>query len=113
MPTGSALQYTGEKPADTLTLFVYGGRDAQFSLYEDERINYQYEKGKFSEIPINYNEATKQLTIGDRAGDFPGMLTNRVFRMVYINKQKPKAFNPDSAADKTVQYNGKAQTIQL
>ncbi len=32
------LQYTDEKPADTVTLFIYTGQDASFHLYEDENI---------------------------------------------------------------------------
>ena len=55
-PVGPDLQYTAEKPADPITLFVYTGKDASFSLYEDEGINYNYEKGAYSNININYSE---------------------------------------------------------
>ena len=45
IPFGADLQYTAEKPADTIILYVYTGKDAQFDLYEDEDTNYNYEKG--------------------------------------------------------------------
>ena len=34
IPTGPAFQYTSEKAADSLTLFIYTGRDGSFTLYE-------------------------------------------------------------------------------
>jgi alpha-D-xyloside xylohydrolase len=40
IPFGPALQYTAEKPADTITFNVYAGADAAFNLYEDEGLNY-------------------------------------------------------------------------
>jgi alpha-D-xyloside xylohydrolase len=51
IPTGADIQYTSEKPADVITLFVYTGRDASFSLYEDEGTNYNYEQGKVFHHP--------------------------------------------------------------
>ena len=45
IPFGPELQYTSEKPADTITLNIYTGADASFNLYEDEGTNYNYEKG--------------------------------------------------------------------
>ena len=60
IPTGPDIQYTNEKPADIITLFVYTGKDASFNLYEDEDTNYNYEQGKYAIIPITYNEQSKQ-----------------------------------------------------
>ena len=34
IPVGPELQYTSQKPADTITLFVYTGNNASFNLYE-------------------------------------------------------------------------------
>ncbi len=52
----------------------YAGRDGNFTLYEDEGVNYNYKKGAFSEIPLTYDEQEKTLTIGACQGSFPGML---------------------------------------
>jgi len=113
LPFGPGLQYTSQKPADTITLNVYTGADAAFNLYEDEGTNYNYEKGAFSTIPIKYNEAAKTLTIGDRIGSFNGMLPKRTFR---INLITPKAAQPlglDIPAGKEVLYAGKKTDIKL
>ena len=87
------MQYSNEKPADKITLFVYGGKDGSFKLYEDEGDNYNYEKGKYAAIEFTYNELSKTLVIGDRKGEFNGMLKNRTFNVVYVNQANPKAFD--------------------
>lgn len=56
---GPEIQYASEKPANPIKLFIYTGNDASFTLYEDEDINYNYEKGMFSTITFNYNEKKK------------------------------------------------------
>lgn len=109
---GVDLQYTNEKPQDKITLFVYTGKDAQFDLYEDEDTNYNYEQGKYSIIPIKYNEQTKILTIGKREGSFDGMLSKRTFNLVWITKEKPVALNFD-ASDKSVSYNGSEVSVKM
>jgi alpha-D-xyloside xylohydrolase len=113
LPTGPALQYTSEKPADPLTLFVYTGKDASFSLYEDEGTNYNYEKGAFSTIDFNYSEATKSLSISNRKGSFKGMLQNRTIRVVVISQKSAKALDFNQVADFTIKYVGKETAIKL
>jgi alpha-D-xyloside xylohydrolase len=113
VPFGPELQYTGEKPADTVTLFVYTGRDARFTLYEDEGTNYNYEKGAWSAIPFSYNEAAGTLTIGRREGTFPGMGEQRTFRVRWVKKDQASALAFDGPADNTIPYNGDATTIHL
>ena len=113
IPSGPALQYVAEKPADPLTLFVYAGKDASFTLYEDDGLNYHYEKGQFSEIVFTYNETNKTLSVSDRKGNFTGMLKNRTIRVVLITKEKPLAMQFDATPAKTIKYNGRKQVIQL
>jgi alpha-D-xyloside xylohydrolase len=113
LPFGPAVQYTTEKPADPITLYVYTGRNASFSLYEDENVNYNYEKGAFATIPLNYDEGTKTLTIGERQGSFPGMVAQRTFRVVWVTKDRPTAWQPDAAAAQSVPYAGHALSVKL
>ncbi|MBC7888248.1 MAG: DUF5110 domain-containing protein [Ferruginibacter sp.] len=106
VPFGPELQYTTEKKADTILLHVYQGADGEFTLYEDEGVNYNYEKEQFSNIVFSYREAAKTLTISERSGTFNGMLEKRVFRITWINRTSPKALNFTNKADKTINYNG-------
>ena len=110
---GPELQYTSQKPADTITLFVYTGNSASFNLYEDEDTNYNYEKGMFATIQIDYNEDKKSLTIYDRKGEFPGMLQERVFNIIWITRHKMKSLDLDQQPDEQVLYGGKKQEIKM
>jgi len=113
IPFGPAVQYVAEKPADPITLFVYTGKDAAFTLYEDEGTNYNYEKGLYANITLNYSEATKTLTIGERQGSFENMLKTRVFNVVWVTKDKQVALDFGSKPATTVHYKGNKISIQL
>jgi len=112
LPFGPELQYVAEKPAETITLFIYTGKDASFTLYEDEGTNYNYEKGAFATIDFNYNEKSKTLTVENRKGAFPGMLQNRVFNVMWIRKEKPVALDFVQKPDAVVHYNGQKKVIK-
>ncbi|GAB3412804.1 glycoside hydrolase family 31 protein [Niabella aquatica] len=113
IPAGPVLQYTDEKPADPVTLYVYGGKDAMFTLYEDEGLNYNYEKGAYAYITFRYDQAGKTLTIEDRKGGFPGMLKQRTFYVRLINRSKPSAFDFDERTGIPVTYKGKKIIVKL
>lgn len=112
IPFGPDLQYTTEKPAEVITLYVYTGADGYFNLYEDEGTNYNYEKGAFASISMNYNEATKTLTIGERKGSFNGMLQKRKFNIVWITKENKTGIDTQRNTDQTVGYSGRSVTIK-
>ena len=113
IPTGPDLQYTAEKAADPITIFVYAGADGAFTLYEDDGLTYRYEKGAFSLIPIHWNDAAKTLAIGKREGSFRGMLQERTFNVVLVSKDKPVAFSFTPQADQTIHYTGSAAELKF
>ncbi len=86
VPVGPDMQWSDEKPADVIDLYVYQGADGKFTLYEDENVNYNYEKGAYSMIGFTYSEADRTLTIAERKGEFPGMLKERVFNVIPVSK---------------------------
>jgi alpha-D-xyloside xylohydrolase len=113
IPMGPELEYTSQRPADTITLFIYTGKNASFNLYEDEGTNYNYEKGMFATIQMDYNEQQGSLTIHDRKGEFAGMLQKRVFNITWIKRDKMKNLDPDHQPDEQVIYVGKKQVIRM
>lgn len=113
IPFGPEIQYSDEKPANPIRLYIYTGKDASFTLYEDENINYNYEKGLYSTIEFIYKESDKTLTIEKRSGSFPGMLKNRIFEIVYVSKEKPEIIDFQKDPDFKVNYNGKKVIIKL
>ena len=113
IPFGPEIQWSDEKPAELINLYVYTGADGQFQLYEDEGTNYNYEKGKYATIDFNYDEATRTLTIGERKGDFKGMLKQRRFNIVVITRDNPRELDLENPAGQMVEYNGKQVTVKL
>jgi alpha-D-xyloside xylohydrolase len=86
VPVGPEIQWSDEKPADVIDLYVYAGADGSFTLYEDENVNYNYEKGAYTMIDFAFSEAEQKLRIGERRGEFPGMLEERTFNVIKISK---------------------------
>ncbi|MCK4747345.1 MAG: DUF5110 domain-containing protein, partial [Bacteroidales bacterium] len=106
IPCGPEIQYVGEKPGEPITLYIYSGADGEFTLYEDEGVNYNYENGAFSEIRISYDDELKTVVIGGRQGSFQGMMQERVFHMVFVEKDHPKPFDFSVTPDQSVTYTG-------
>jgi alpha-D-xyloside xylohydrolase len=113
IPFGPDLQYTDEKPADPITLFVYAGSDGAFTLYEDDGVSNGYEKGAFATVPIRWHDATRTLTIGKREGAFPGMLARRTFQVVLVRRDRPVPFSFSPTPGRTVGYAGEAVVLKL
>jgi alpha-D-xyloside xylohydrolase len=108
-PTESAM---GKQP-DPIELRIYPGKDAAFNLYEDEGDNYNYEKGIRAVIPISWNVSRGLLTIGERQGQFPGMLKNRTFRIIRVRDGIGAGPRPAEKADAEVSYTGQAVDVQM
>ncbi len=113
LPVGPEIQFTTQKPADPITLFVFAGKDGAFTLYEDENVNYNYEKGDYALIPFKYNDASKTLSIGERKGNFAGMTERRTFNIVFVTPDKHGKLKFDGVPDKVIMYDGKEQKITL
>ncbi|MNN62828.1 putative alpha-glucosidase [compost metagenome] len=79
VPLGPDVQYADEQPEAMIGLKVYSGKDASFTLYEDEGDNYNYENGSYSLIKMEWCEAERTLTIGKRSGSYAGMPEARQF----------------------------------
>jgi alpha-D-xyloside xylohydrolase len=112
IPFGPEMEWSDEKPAELIHLYIYAGANGQFQLYEDEGTNYNYEKGKYATIDISYDDASKSVSFGQRKGSFSGMLKSRTFNIVLVTKDnaQPLDFN---AAGKVVTYTGKAVSVKL
>jgi alpha-D-xyloside xylohydrolase len=105
LPLGPDVQYAMEKNWDNLEIRVYPGADGSFTLYEDENDNYNYEKGVYATITFHWNDKSGTLSIGERKGSFPGMLTGRTFRVVKAG--------PGQGAVQAVRYLGKALSVKM
>ena len=96
------LESTADAGDGSLNVFVYPGKDASFSLYEDDGLTYNYERNEYSVIPINWDESSSRLTIGNRKGRFRGMTVERDIYVTVAGKDM-----------KSVRYEGSPITIEF
>ena len=102
MPIGADRQSTVDQVDGQMRIRVYPGADAEFTLYEDEGTNYNYEQGKYSTIRMMWNDAKHTLTFDACKGAYDGMLKERTFVVQLLN-------SPTT----TVTYSGKKVTVKL
>lgn len=107
IPMGKDIQSTEESQSNDILLKVFTGNDGEFTLYEDEGTNYNYEKGNFQTIKINYNEKTKTLNLENAEGQYKGVPTERQFRVEWITPTGKLTKSP------IVNYVGESVTVKL
>jgi alpha-D-xyloside xylohydrolase len=107
VPMGPAVQSTAEARGDSLEIRVYTGADGQFTLYFDEGDGYNYEKGKYQEVPLRWDDHRRVLSFGAASGSYARALKQRVFRVVRVDG----AGQERSA--RTVRYGGMAMALAL
>ncbi|MCR6663716.1 MAG: DUF5110 domain-containing protein [Luteimonas sp.] len=112
VPRTVVQQYVDEKPDAPLTIEVYTGADGAFSLYEDQGRSYDYERGEFSRIALSWNEASGELNIGAREGNWPGMPASREVRVRFVDGPRGDNGAVEPATDATVQYDGNALVVK-
>lgn len=112
LPMGPFVQYAEEKDWSNLEIRIYPGADGEFTLYEDENDNYNYEKGQFSTIHFQWDNRNRELRIDKRKGSFPGMLKERKFRFIIVDPS-----NGTGAGESTnyteIDYAGKPVSVSL
>lgn len=113
LPMGPQVQYATEKKWDDLEIRIYEGANGTFTLYEDEGDNYNYEDGAYTTITFTWNDTKRTLTIGNREGSFPGMLTDRKFNIVLVSENKLIGQETSPLPDKVITYNGKKIEVGL
>ena len=111
VPLGREVQSSAEAPRDSFEIRIYAGADGTFTLYDDEGDNYNYEKGRFTEIPFEWNERANRLTIGTRKGHFRGMPEKYHFRVLLISPQTGEG--TEVRQMQSIEYTGKQVRVRL
>jgi alpha-D-xyloside xylohydrolase len=111
VPMGPYKEWSTEKPEDPMEIRVYRGANGDFTLYEDENDGYSYEQGAYATIQFHWEEAKQTLTIGERKGEFPGMLAERSLQIVFVGENHGVDIMPERKPDKTAHYNGKQMIV--
>lgn len=113
VPMGPEIEYTGQKSDAPIELRIYPGADADFTLYEDDGLTYDYEKGAYATIPLHWNDANRTLTISARQGGFPNMVATRTFNVVVVGNGHGTGIDVTTQPDKTVTYSGQSLDVSI
>lgn len=113
VPMGPVMQYATEKPANDIELRIYPGANGEFTFYEDENDNYNYEKGQFATFKLNWNDNKRFLTVTDTKGNFHGMLKQHTFHVVVVNALHGSTGQVADKFDKDFTYKGKAMSVKI
>ena len=106
LPMGPEIEYAAQDPAGPIELRIYRGADGSFDLYEDAGDGYAYQRGEHALIPIRWDDQNSVLTIGARAGSFPGMTEKRKFRVVLVGAGRGTGEAVTNSADAEIAYEG-------
>lgn len=113
VPMCPPMEYSTQRPLDTLEVRIYAGADGYFELYEDENDTYNYERGAYSIIPFEWNDASRTLTIKPRRGQFDGMLEKRVFNIVIVNVGLGNGVEPSQVPSRIITYDGSEVKLKI
>lgn len=112
LPLGPQKQYASEETEQPWEIRIYPGADGSYSVYEDEGINYNYEKGQFCTFDLKWNDSDKTLTISDKKGSFAGMKERMDFNIVIVTPESGTGIY-QSKVNKSIVYEGKSMVISL
>lgn len=91
IPSQPVVQNTEEKPVGPLTLEVYPGGETDFTLYDDDGISYEFEKGAFARILVQARDSSEStdIVMAPRQGSYTPWWKSYLVR-VHVLEQPPK-----------------------
>jgi alpha-glucosidase/alpha-D-xyloside xylohydrolase len=63
LPLGPVKQYAEEKVDQPLSISIYPGGNASSLLYEDDGISFNYRKGEWMGLQLDWNDGRRNLTM--------------------------------------------------
>jgi alpha-D-xyloside xylohydrolase len=112
VPMGPEVEYAAQLPDNTIELRIYRGANGSFTLYQDQGDSYAYEHGYRATIPINWDDASRTLTIGERDGSFPNMPAKMLFNVVLVDALHGNGPQVSTKIDRAIFYSGRAVVVK-
>jgi len=91
IPYQKPSQYIGEQTLDSLIIKVYPEKQSSYTLWEDDGITFDYEKGILAKTRFDCNDSDKRttITIEPVEGSYSGMFTSRTYLLEIEIPKKP------------------------
>ncbi len=103
IPMTPGIDRAAARP-EAIDLRIYDGRNGSFTLYDDEGDGAGYRSGAAARIPLRWDTRSRMLSIGPRAGSYPGMPQRQMLRVQLIDGRT-------SHPVRSVRFDGAAQTM--
>lgn len=87
LPLGPVIQHTSDLPGGPLEVQVYPGKDAKFTLVEDDGATKDYLKGQTRRTTFSWDDSAKRLSWQTK-GKYSGADSFRSIRMVVLETRK-------------------------
>ena len=101
IPTTEVVEYSAASVGKPLTIDIYPGKDADFTLYDDAGDTYDFEKGEFTRIKMHWDDKKGTLPISEAEGSYPEAPAVRPMTIRKGSKYKE------------IQYKGKKTKIKI
>ena len=112
LPMGPHIRYATEETGRPMEIRIYGGKDASFTLYEDDNETYGYEKGEYATIGFRWDDKARTLSISGRKGTFPGIRPDRTFHITVVDAARGTGTEV-SEPTRTIDYTGQPVVVKL
>jgi alpha-D-xyloside xylohydrolase len=91
-------------PADSLTFHVYPGKDASFTLYEDDGVTEAYRvKNEKRTTSLHFNQSSFSFQIEAAVGTYTNAPEQRAYQIVFHDVLQPVCFEVNGVKIKTTQ----------
>ena len=99
IPQQPDMDYTDQRPLDSLIVDVYAPGNSKFSLYEDDGISLDYDHGKSAVTPLTCEVSASvcRITIGAAKGEYAGQTVSRSYLVILHGHSKPSSVTIDGA----------------
>lgn len=111
LPLAPASEFTNQDPDAAIELRIFAGADGAFKLYEDDGETYDYEKGQYSWIPMEWKNTTRTLVVGARQGKFPRAAAERKFHVVLVGPGR--GVGEAISKGRSFEYDGSVQKLRF
>ncbi len=90
IPLAPYSDCVSQMTAESLILKVYAGDDGEFTLYEDEGENLNYQNSKYALTKCIYKEQDRKFSIKASQGDYTGAAKQRAYDIGFYNAVIPE-----------------------
>lgn len=105
IPMQEVQNYVGEKNIEQLELVIFPSQKSTFSLYEDDGITYEYEKGIYSVTNFTCESAQNKLTFSVSKEKNSYNPNRKYYMLTILNSEQPKEIYSDKIENKSIETN--------